>query len=71
MTLDEWFKLKKEQGNRITEAEFGESIGVGQSQVNRIRRGQSKPSWETIPKIVSETGGLVTANDFAPTEPAE
>lgn len=59
MTLDQWLAE-----NRLTEAEFAPRIGVTQSTVNRIRKGQM-PSRDTIEAIFRETSGEVTANDLA------
>ena len=59
MKLDEYLSSKK-----ITDAAFGELIGRQQSSVNRLRRGETKPDWKTIERIVEITNGAVTPNDF-------
>jgi len=51
--------------NGLTDAAFGERIGLSQSQVSRIRRGLSWPSKEVIASIASATSNAVTANDIA------
>lgn len=53
--------LKK---NGMTDAAFGERIGVSQSQVSRIRRGLSWPSKDVLTSIAEVTGNAVTANDI-------
>lgn len=53
--------LKK---NDLTDAAFGALIGISQSQISRIRRGESFPSRDTLAVIAEFTGGAVTANDF-------
>lgn len=59
MKLDEFIKDKK-----LTDATFGELVGLSQSQVSRIRRGVSWPSKEAIEKIAKATKHKVTANDL-------
>ncbi len=59
MTLDDY--LTK---TRKTEADFGALIGLTQGQVNRLRRGKSMPSWETVETIRVVTRGKVKADDF-------
>ena len=50
----------------ISDGEFAEKIGVDRSSVSRLRRGVTRPNWPTIERIISETSGAVTANDFLP-----
>ena len=58
MTLDRYLSE-----HAITEAEFAAKIGVTQSTVNRLRKGQV-PGKELMLAIVEETGGVVRADDF-------
>lgn len=48
----------------ITDAEFGEKIGVSQSQVSRIKNGKTSPSLEVIVAIEKITKGKVRAEDI-------
>lgn len=50
----------------LTEEAFGALIGCSQSQVNRLRKGDSQPSNERIARIRDATGGKVSFNDFYP-----
>lgn len=59
MTLDQWLALA-----RHTETSFAALIGSTQAAVNRYRRGKRIPQPEVMARIVKETGGLVTPNDF-------
>lgn len=52
--------------NSISDGDFAEKIGIDRSSVSRLRRGVTRPDWPTIERIVSETAGAVTANDFLP-----
>jgi transcriptional regulator with XRE-family HTH domain len=65
MTLAEYLKKTKE-----SDAAFGFRAELSQSQVNRLRRGTSRPSWATIDQIAKATGNAVTANDWANAEQA-
>jgi transcriptional regulator with XRE-family HTH domain len=60
MTLAEYLKQTKE-----SDAAFGGRAGLSQSQVNRLRRGTSRPSWAAIASIAKATGDKVTAVDWA------
>ena len=53
--------------NDMTDAAFGALIGISQSQISRIRRGESFPSRGTLFNIAKVTSGKVTANDFCDT----
>lgn len=53
----------------MTDEAFGAKVGLSQSQISRIKRGISRPSWDTVAAIERETGGKVTASDFA--QPAD
>lgn len=48
----------------ITQQDFAESIGVGQSHVSRMLSGKVCLSFNVLRKISQVTGGKVTANDF-------
>lgn len=63
MTLDEYLSAAKTESG-LTEAQFGARVGLSQPQVNRLRKG-AKPSWDTLVRIMAETDGEVTAEDFA------
>jgi transcriptional regulator with XRE-family HTH domain len=65
MTLAEYLKHTKE-----SDAAFAFRAELSQSQVNRLRRGQSRPSWATIDQIAKATGKMVTANDWTRAEEA-
>lgn len=59
MTLAEYLSTKQ-----MTDEAFGTLVGLSQPQVNRLRRGKSKPGWDVLRRISDATDGLVTANDF-------
>lgn len=59
MTLDQYLNTKG-----MTDAAFAAVVGISQSQVNRLRRGLSQPSWGTLETIERATGGKVAASDF-------
>jgi len=61
MKLDEFLSQSP-----LTEEAFGQIIGCSQSQVNRLRKGNSAPSPERIALIRDATGGLVSFDDFYP-----
>ncbi len=58
----------------ISDAEFGRRIERSAEAVRRYAAGLRIPDRETMPRIVRETAGSVTANDFfgirVPTCPA-
>lgn len=58
MTLDQYLT-----DNEIKEAIFAAKIGVEQSTVNRLRKGQV-PSKPLMAKIFDVTDGAVRADDF-------
>lgn len=51
--------------NGISDEAFALVVGMSQSQISRLRRGISRPSWGTVALIERATGGLVSAADFA------
>lgn len=59
MKLGVW--LKQEE---LSFAEFGRRLGCSGEAVRRYAEGIRIPDREAMPKIVSETSGDVTANDF-------
>lgn len=58
MTLADYLAREK-----IVDADFATRIGVERSTVTRLRAGQI-PKPDVMRKIVEQTGGEVTANDF-------
>ncbi len=48
---------------KISEEAFGRAIGVSQAAVNRYKRGRV-PEPPVMRRIISETEGKVTANDW-------
>lgn len=58
MTLDQYLAARE-----IKEVDFAAEIGVTQSTVNRLRKGQV-PSKELMAAIFVKTGGAVRADDF-------
>lgn len=59
VTLDEYL-IERE----MSEAAFGGKAGLSQSQVNRIRYGDSWPTRSVMERIRAATGQRVTPNDF-------
>lgn len=59
MKLDAFLRERE-----LTEDEFAELIGVSQQAVNRYRRGDRRPDWDVLQKIVKATDGAVQPNDF-------
>lgn len=45
---------------------LADAVGVTKPTMSRIERGKQKPSLDLIDRLVSETGGAVTADDFLP-----
>jgi len=65
MTLDDWMHQ-----TRTKPKDFAVLIGRDISTVSRLRRGETKPNWETLEAIERATGGKVTARDFFPNREA-
>lgn len=65
MTLDDF--LRKQD---LSTPDFAKLVGASRSQISRVRRGQSRPSWELVERIEAVTSGQVTANDFMRQESA-
>ena len=61
MKLAEYLSQEK-----LTDEAFGALVGMSQSQISRIKRGVSRPSWETLAAIERVTDGSVRAADFVP-----
>lgn len=59
MQLDDWLKAEN-----LTEAAFAERIGVRQATVNRYRKGERYPDRRVMRRIMRETAGKVTPEDF-------
>ena len=57
--------------NDMTDAAFAERVGMSQSQISRLRREISRPSWEAVTAIEAATKGKVRAADFLPTTTQE
>lgn len=69
MTLDEFIKSENNKAAargkpRITDAAFGEIVGLSQAHVNRLRNGKSRPSLEVAAKIAAETRNRVSLADW-------
>jgi transcriptional regulator with XRE-family HTH domain len=60
MTLDQYLKATGE-----SDAAFASKVKLSTSQINRLRRGASKPSWEAVVAIEKATRRKVKANDWA------
>ena len=50
--------------NELTATAFAEKIGRHKSTVTRILRGEMRPDLDTMQRILDETAGQVTPNDF-------
>jgi transcriptional regulator with XRE-family HTH domain len=59
MKLGEWLTAK-----RMSHEEFASRIGSDRSTVTRYVSGERMPRREMMGRILAETGGDVTANDF-------
>lgn len=59
MTLSDYLDEKGE-----TDAAFAMRTKLSQPQINRLRRGVAKPSWDTIVAIEKATEGKVKPNDW-------
>lgn len=53
----------------MTDAAFAEKVGMSQSQISRLRREVSRPSWEAVTAIEAATNGKVLATDFSTPSP--
>lgn len=59
MQLDDWLKAEN-----LTEAAFAVRIEVSQAAVNRYRKGQRYPDRRVMRRIMRETLGSVSSEDF-------
>lgn len=64
MKLETYLREKK-----LTDAAFAVEVSSSQSQISRIRRGVSSPSWDLADRIAKATKGKVTANDLIKDRP--
>lgn len=60
MTLDQYLTKTGE-----TDAAFAGRAGLSQTQINRLKRGVSSPSFASIKKIAKASGGKVKFADWA------
>lgn len=61
MTLTEFLTREK-----LSDADFAARVGCTKSAVIKWRRRERMPRGEALTRIIDETGGAVTANDFLP-----
>ena len=61
MTLADWMSR-----HTLTDGAMARLIGIDRSQINRLRRGEARPSWVVAAKIKKVTKGAVGADDFLP-----
>lgn len=59
MKLSDWLS-----SNEIKDADFADRIGVSRQALHRYKTGKRVPERDVMFRIVSETDGSVTANDF-------
>lgn len=59
MKLISWLWL-----NKVEPDDFGKKIGVSERSVYRYLRGEREPSLDVMVKIMKQTKGEVTRNDF-------
>lgn len=60
MKLRDWRKNRR----KLTMAEAVDVLGLSQSSISRIERGEQWPDKATMQQIVDRTAGEVTPNDF-------
>lgn len=51
---------------KISDSAFAARIGVSRQALWRYKSGDRRPEWALLEKIVAETCGAVTPNDFLP-----
>jgi transcriptional regulator with XRE-family HTH domain len=61
MQLDEWMRR-----NGKTYQDVADALGVDDVTIGRYARGERRPRWDVLTRLVEVTGGDVTANDFLP-----
>jgi transcriptional regulator with XRE-family HTH domain len=64
MTLDDYLTRQRSKDPKLTDAAFGEQVGLSQSQISRLRRGEARPSLAAVERIHRATRGKVSARDF-------
>ena len=64
MTIQEFMTL-----NGISDPAFAAMIGRDRTTVLRLRRGDTKPDWQTLAAIRDATGGKVMPDDFLDAKP--
>jgi transcriptional regulator with XRE-family HTH domain len=64
MRLTDW--LKKHD---LPRGDFARKISVSEVTVTRYITGSRRPEWDVLQRIVEQTGGAVTADDFLPKPP--
>lgn len=71
MKLSDWFAQRNSDGSRRRKYAFAARIGRSASMVTDYCEGRAWPDRETMERIVTETAGEVTPNDFLQGEAAE
>jgi transcriptional regulator with XRE-family HTH domain len=56
--------------HEIPDAVFAERIGVTRQSLHRYKSGDRRPEWDVLERIVRETNGAVTPNDFIGSRPS-
>jgi len=64
MKLSEWLDLPNPDGSKKRRDEFAARIDVTPQMISAYCAGKIWPGKERMEKIVRETGGAVTPNDF-------
>lgn len=64
MKLSDWLDTPNSDGTRKLRSAFADAINVTPQMISAYCSGKSWPTRETMERIVRETGGAVTANDF-------
>ena len=60
MKLRDWRKNRR----KLTMAQAVDVLGLSQSSISRIERGEQWPDKDTMQQIMDRTDGEVTPNDF-------
>jgi predicted transcriptional regulator len=55
----------------LSACEFAAMVGVSNVSIHRIESWKQTPSLSLIARIISATGGAITANDFLPVKQSE
>jgi predicted transcriptional regulator len=55
----------------LSACEFAAKVGVSNVSIHRIEAGKQTPSLSLIARIISATGGALSANDFLPLKQSE